>query len=303
MKQLLLLWCLAASTLGYACDICGCGVGTQYVGIQPGFSKRVVALRTQYRSITTHVGLGGSNTHLTAKEQFFTTEVLVAIPIGQRWRFMANLPVGIIGKTRVTSGEHVATNGLADASATVLREITNVNTTWQGKKLAVSGWLGAGIKAPTGKYTAANQANGFNSFQLGSGSWDALLQAMYDVRLNDWGINIASLYRINSANAHQYQFGNRTSVTMQAYKKIASSRLGTFSPNAGWLYEHAQADRNFQEKVLFSSGYIHHASIGLEWKRNHWLAGANIQIPLVQTVAQGFATAHSRAMFFVGFSF
>ena len=38
-----------------ACDICGCGVGSYYLGILPEYNKRFIGLRYQHKNLTTHL--------------------------------------------------------------------------------------------------------------------------------------------------------------------------------------------------------------------------------------------------------
>ena len=42
-----------------ACDICGCGVGSNYVGLLPEFKKYIVGARYRYNRIATNLGVDG----------------------------------------------------------------------------------------------------------------------------------------------------------------------------------------------------------------------------------------------------
>jgi hypothetical protein len=57
----LMLLCSTAFT-SFACDICGCGVGSYYLGILPEFNKRFIGLRYQHKSLQTHLGPLGQRT-------------------------------------------------------------------------------------------------------------------------------------------------------------------------------------------------------------------------------------------------
>ena len=68
MKKLaVLLIAVACFSKANACDICGCGVGGNYIGILPEFNQHVFGLRYRLNSLTTHIGTGGSTTYLTTE--------------------------------------------------------------------------------------------------------------------------------------------------------------------------------------------------------------------------------------------
>ena len=75
-KQLVITCILLSATVfaTKACDICGCGVGTYYLGILPDFNKRFVGLRYQHKQLTTHLGPTGNRTPITADETYESLE-------------------------------------------------------------------------------------------------------------------------------------------------------------------------------------------------------------------------------------
>lgn len=75
-KNILLATVMLACSINVkACDICGCGVGNNYTGILPDFSKYIFGIRLRYSALITHVGVGGSASYLTTNESFLTTEI------------------------------------------------------------------------------------------------------------------------------------------------------------------------------------------------------------------------------------
>ena len=77
MKRIL----IAAALLGMsvseskACDICGCGAGSYYIGILPEFNAKILGLRYRSSNLTTHLNPEGQRTYLTTDEQYYTTEL------------------------------------------------------------------------------------------------------------------------------------------------------------------------------------------------------------------------------------
>jgi hypothetical protein len=77
MKQtglLLVLVLLLAPSKLRACDICGCGVGSYYLGILPEFKKRFIGLRYQHKGLITHLNATGGRSYLTTNETYFFRE-------------------------------------------------------------------------------------------------------------------------------------------------------------------------------------------------------------------------------------
>ncbi|MDP1051393.1 hypothetical protein, partial [Klebsiella quasipneumoniae] len=74
--------------------------------------------------------------------------------------------------------------------------------------------------APTGrfKYDLNSSEEVANpNFQLGTGSTDFLLNAIYTVRYNQWGLNTDLTYKINTKNSNQYQYGNKLTTALTAF--------------------------------------------------------------------------------------
>ena len=99
-----------------ACDICGCGVGSYYIGILPEFHKHIFGFRYRFNSLTTHIGAGGTTTYLTSAERYQTMELWAGWNIGKRFRVMAAVPYAF--NERENQGTTHSKNGLGDISFT-----------------------------------------------------------------------------------------------------------------------------------------------------------------------------------------
>lgn len=286
-----------------ACDICGCGVGGNYIGILPEFQKHIFGVRYRFNSLKTHLGIGGTPTYLTTSEAYHTAELWGGWSIGKKFRAMVTIPYGF--NENNNQGISKSKNGLGDISAAVYYQLLNNKRTVFTKNLLVQTlWIGAGIKLPAGKYTAADKQNNIqnaNLFQLGTASTDFTLNAMYDVRIQDAGLNISAGYRINTANKYQYSYGNKFNSTAQLYYKVRIKNKFTLAPNAGIMYEQAKKDIDSKISVDVSGGSLLVGSVGIEtgFKKN--AVGANWQTPLSQNLANGFVKANNRAMLHISF--
>ena len=306
MKKLAFIICILAFALNVkACDICGCGVGSNYIGILPEFSKHIMGLRYRYSTLQTHIGADGATTYLTTRENYQTAELWAGWNIGSRFRVMATLPYSF--NERINQGQHNTKNGLGDISLNGYFQAVNSRKTISHSRMLVQSlWLGGGIKLPTGQYDPADKSTGAentNLFQLGTGSVDFNLGFMYDVRLQDAGINVAGSYQFNTANKYHYEYGNKYRGNVQAYYKFRLHNKLVLAPNAGLLYEHAQTDMDNKLSVDISGGNVFAATAGLELSYKRIGIGGNFQSPLSQNLAHGIIKAGNRAMVHVSFLF
>ncbi|MBE8714009.1 transporter [Sphingobacterium hungaricum] len=310
IKSVILILCLFSLPIStFACDICGCGVGTYYLGILPEFNKRFVGLRYQHKSLQTHLGPQGERTAITADETYQSMEVWGAWNFGTRWRAMAILPYNFNQRQITGANETGRKQGLGDiALMGYYKVFENMNATSSNKIFVHSLWAGAGIKVPTGKYDPSEQddaeQNSPNNFQLGTASTDFTLNAIYDVRIMDLGLNINASYKMNTENKHEYRYGNKFSTNAIAYYKFNIDDKVRISPNAGAMYETQTKDVIFSRfDVAQSGGNSITGLVGAEVNVNAISFGGNFQAPIQQDLASGRAKAGNRFLLHVSYSF
>jgi len=301
MKKIIFIIILCCPFMVNACDICGCGVGSYYVGILPEFNKHILGLRYQYKTLRTHIGAGGTTTYLTTNETYRTLELWGAWNIGKRFRIMGTIPVNF--NERIDQGVKETKTGLGDMSFAGFYQLFNTRHTIKGNNVLIQSlWIGGGVKLPTGKYEPLeNNGESVNIFQSGTGSVDFTLNAMYDIRLQDFGINSTVSYKMNTKNTYDYRYGNKFSANVQAYYKIKVSDAVRLSPNAGILYETADKDMDGKYMVDVSGGNVLLAATGLEATVKRTAIGFSWQKPLSQKLANDFVQANNRVMVHVSF--
>lgn len=286
-------------TLGAkACDICGCGIGSYYIGILPEYNKRFIGLRYQYKSLQTHLGPFGEITPLTTNETYQSAELWTGWNIGQKFRLLAFIPYNF--NQRTNQEEKGSKNGLGDIALMAYYNLFNKSGTIANKLLVQSLWLGAGIKAPTGKYEAEERltiTESPNNFQLGTASTDFTFNAAYDIRLNDLGLNANATYKVNTENKYEYRYGNKFTGNVLAYYKFRIAHRLTLAPNVGILYETAQKDvEDNKYTVAVSGGYALAAIGGFEAAFEGFSFGANYQNVRSQKLADGRVYGGNRLM-------
>jgi len=295
--------------LARACDICGCGVGSYYIGILPDFNKRFIGLRYQHKSLRSHLGPTGNRTPITADETYQSLEMWGAWNLGQRWRVMAILPYNFNARDIKGSGQHGKKTGLGDVIAMGYYKLfERAETTSSNKLLVQSLWIGAGVKAPTGKYDASERSNAAqdspNNFQLGTASTDFMANVAYDIRLMDLGLNLNASYKINTANKYDYRYANKFTTNALAYYKFSLSNHIRIAPNTGIIYESQTKDIVYgRYDVAQSGGHSTTAVVGMEVNMGKISFGGNYQSPLSQNLADGRVKAGDRFLTHLSFSF
>lgn len=296
-KIIAIVLIMLTPVFSFACDICGCGVGNNYIGILPEFQKHIFGLRYRSNSMLTHVGIGGTTTYLTTEEYYNTLEAWGGWTITNRFRLMVSVPYGF--NVRNSPGVTEEKNGLGDISVSGLYDLVNKRNTVSGKLVVQSLWVGAGLKFASGKYSPADKTVGgqnINLFQLGTGSYDFNLNAMYDLRIQDFGINLNAAYKINTSNQYRYQYGNKVNGSLQGYYKFRIRDKWQIAPNLGLQYERSDIDRDENLLVHVSGGHLLLGTIGFENAIGKLSFGFNWQTPLSQNLANGIVRVRNRAM-------
>lgn len=291
MKKMILLLFLLASKASLACDICGCGVGSYYIGLLPDFKQRFAGLRYQYKTMRSHLGPGGSTSYLTTDETYQTAELWGGWNIGKKFRVLGFVPLNF--SERSNQGISKSKTGLGDIAVTGYYQVFS-----KMSAVAHSLWVGGGFKLPTGKYEPAERKENEdspNNFQLGTASVDFTLNAMYDIRLMDMGLNANVSYKLNTRNKYDYQYGNKFTANLLAYYKLRPLKDLSISPNAGVLYETADKDMEHTQ-VDISGGYTLMGTAGIELSFKQYAIGGNFQPVLSQELAGGKVKAGNRGM-------
>ena len=165
MKQLLLaiqaflLVTFFLPVAARACDICGCGVGNDYIGILPEFHKHIFGVRYRHNTLFTHMGVGGQNTYLTTKESYNTVAAWGGCNVTDKFRVMAVVPFSF--NQRENQGATRSKSGVGDATLAAYYQLLNNRRSAGNRLLVQSLWIGGGVKlAPGAYYPAGKRENG-----------------------------------------------------------------------------------------------------------------------------------------------
>ncbi|RYG07787.1 MAG: transporter [Chitinophagaceae bacterium] len=253
----------------------------------------------------THLGTQGQRTPITADETYQSSELWAGLNIGEKFRLLTFVPYNF--NNRETQSSFGSKNGLGDIALMGYYNLLTKASTLGDKLLVQSLWLGTGIKAPTGKYEAAEQIalqDSPNNFQLGTASTDFSFNAAYDLRYNDIGLNTNLNYKVNTENNFHYHYGNKFTLNTLLYAKFRIAQRFTLAPNAGILFETAGKDvENKKFEVTTSGGYSLCAVVGAEFAMKAFSFGANYQNIEAQNLADGRAIAGNRVMIHISIPF
>lgn len=292
-----LLSCFFVSS--YACEICGCGVGNYYIGLLPQFKSRFIGLRYHFNKFNTR--LTDDPTQFS-KDIYQTVELWSGWNIGKRVQLLTLIPLNV---NHQNSDEGISNlKGLGDIVLLMNYKLLDINSkNSHNKNVSQQLWLGGGLKLPTGKFEiednnpdVASMAN----MQLGSGSTDIMMNAMYNVRINKLAITSQANYKINSANKEGFLFGNKFSAN-SFISYAVSTKKTIICPNAGLLFEHTEESKIANNKVDLTGGTILQGALGIELGFNKMSIGMNMQLPLAQQFAENQTNQKVKSMLHISF--
>ena len=290
---------LIFSISSYACEICGCGLGNYYIGLMPQFSHRFFGLRYQFSSYRTQ--LANDPTQFS-KDFYQTVELWSGWNIGKRWQVLVFIPYNF---NHNNSDEGISnTNGFGDiALIGNYKVFSDISKNANGKTVSQQFWIGAGVKLPTGKFhidpSDPDIAAAANT-QIGSGSTDVILNAMYNIHIAKLGISTNVNYKINTNNKDEYKFGNKLSANSFVSYSLPVSKA-VITPNFGLLFQHSSANMLTKSKVDLTGGNLLLAAPGVEIGFNKVTVGFNAQLPVAQNFAEGQTRSNIKGMLHVTF--
>lgn len=275
---ILLIFFSLTFTASSACDVCGCSLGGNYFGILPLYNKNFVGLRWSQAKFHAYVA---PTLYLPAEESHDTyskAELWGRFYIGKRIQVFAFVPYmynDMNGTEQVVSA-----HGLGDISA--MANYVLINTGDENKPFRHMLLAGGGIKLPTGEYDRTDQGKIINrNFQMGTGSVDFNLNAVYTLRYKQTGVNLETGYKINTRNSHDYLFGNQYRASGQFFYWQKFRPLSIL-PHAGLNYELAARHMDGDIIQANTGGWALLASGGMDFYISRFTIGLNYQHPVSQ---------------------
>ena len=269
------------------CDACGCSANGGSMGFSSMLNNNFIGIRYVNQSYSTKEGVFNNSPWIA--ENFNTTQVWARIPVFNKIQITALVPFHFNNRELVSGKQSI--QGLGDITVMGMYSVLEIqsDSTTVGHKLQ----LGCGIKAPTGKYTSANNGTLNPSFQLGTGSWDYLLVSEYVIKKVKFGLNTALSYTFKTENEKHYQFGNQFNYGSTLFYLFDLNSV-KFVPQLGIAGEVYNSNQQFKQKVADTKGDVVFGKFGFELGKDKFSLGANLMLPIHQNLTGGNVDANYR---------
>lgn len=274
-----------------ACDICGCGSSSNdgYGGTMPRIGRGFIGLRGYATAFQTR--------HSTLNPSDVSTETFQNIDLMGRFYPLKRLQIMAFVPYKITTQKHdnnvISNHGLGDVSLyahyIVFNTADSLMLTWKQTFT-----VGTGIKLPTGNAKIQDENVDVSPNLLaGTGSFDKIINANYNIRTARWGMSADASYRFNGTSKSDVHFGNRASVSMRAFyaKAIKNAML---LPQIGFVHEYAAKDKSAQIKQTLTGGNATYLHTGIDFYAKKFSYGLVYQLPIYQNLGRGFITTHAR---------
>jgi len=284
----------------FACDICGCSSGNYFLGPFPQFKKHFFGVRYSIRSYESKLATGSGE---FSKDFYQSTELWGGWNMGKKWQLLVFVPYNI-NKQKSDDGIR-STHGLGDMSLIINRKILETrHTSDKGNRISQQLWVGGGAKLPTGKFSPDEldiipDANN----QPGTGSVDVIVNSMYTLHINNWGVSSDINYKINHS-AMGFRFGNRFNAAAFGFRSFANKKgTTTINPNAGLMFTHLDPNSLTASKIEDTGGNTLLGAAGVEVNLAKIALGVNAQLPITQNLSNNQTKTNVQAMVHISFLF
>lgn len=285
MTRILLIWqllfclILITTTKAKACDVCGCGSSSSFLGILPQFQKKLLGVNYQYTHFThpetsiSNNGLGYVNKDIYQRTEVYTRwypieklQLFAFIPFAmhQRTETEGNSTISGIGDTRLSANYMLINTG------------DSANMKWKNTLL-----LGIGIHMPTGKYQQRD-IKGLMlpaGMQIGRGAFGYSFQSNYLTRIEKWGVNVDLNYQFYGENERSYQFGSQILSTFSLFRWMVLNQT-MLLPSVGLRIENFAKDSNFNIPQMNTGGQAFLGVLGLDFYQKRFLHQCYVQVPI-----------------------
>ena len=286
MRKILgLLALLISSYAIQACDVCGCATSIGGIGYLPSSAFHFVGLGYSYRSF--------NNEHpklFESDPDVFSANLMQTIELSGRWQATKKIQILGFVPYRINQIDEEGfsdiskINGFGDLSLLVNYNLVD--------KPNFKGFIGGGVKMPTGKSNMQTNNEVIPNMQLGTASWDGIFMSNFTYLRNKVGLNNETIVRLNTNSKWDYKFGNQYSTLFNVfYRKRVGNLL--LLPQIGLKFDHQAKSIEsvkYQQVDYFSGMKMLRAPVGIDVYRKNIGLRLKYEIPLCYEIAEGLAT-------------
>jgi len=176
------------------------------------------------------------------------------------------------------------TSGLGDIRTLLKYRVYTKDTPNLTHRLGLFG----GLEWPTGHDNDEDSLGRLpQPLQLGSGSWDPIIGAIWTTQKSGWELDADLGYKVNT-RANNFEFGDQIFSNISYQHRLLPRKL----PDEGvpsFLYGVIELNAGYADKNKIggiddddSGGFALYLSPGVQWASIGWIVEAGIQIPIVQ---------------------
>jgi hypothetical protein len=283
------------------CPICGCGGGNMYLGLLPDFKTQFIGLRFQYSQY--HSQLVADPTQFSTN-YYKSLELWGGVRLGKKFQLLGFIPYYF--NKQVDDDGTTTPRGLGDITVIgQYRVFRNIGATNNQNVIDQQLWLGGGIKLPTGPFNARPMDSTTTiadiNAQIGTGSVDFLVNALYTISIGNVGMSVSANYKINTTNDEHYKYGNKFNANLIGFYRIPAG-TNSIAPNLGIGYENVAANSLQDSKVRYTGSHVTTVIGGVEFNFKKIGIGVNGQLPIAQDFAEGQTRLNFKGMMHITFS-
>jgi hypothetical protein len=282
-----LLWLCTANIQAQSCCAGGagscCTPGGGGCSILPELDKHIIGLNYSYSlyNTSTYPGMTMMNgmdmammgAGTPTKGTMNTIQLFGRFNLPKRFQLSVSLPVSFLREQ--SSAETDRSAGLGDASAMLFYSVFS-RKMFANKKSKHQLRIGAGVKAPTGKFSMNSDGLFTTDLQLGTGSVDFLFNLNYTYTFRRFGFTASANYKKNLDNKYHYQFGDVTGGSLNAFYALNLPKGFTVTPKAGATYSHMLYNVYDKEQLLGTGGDVLRATAGLDIYYKHFVLSTSV---------------------------
>ena len=173
------------------------------------------------------------------------------------------------------TGSFARNAGLGDASVLLQYAVFDPKKC-TGKKVKHQLKFGFGVKVPTGQFKMNADGTTSADFEMGTGSVDFLLNAIYTLSYKKFGFNVVSAYKKDLANKDQLRYGDKLKEGLDAFYILGKFKGFVFTPTAGVNYAHVFYNVYQKQPLNYTGGDYISACAGVDVYYKHFAFSTSI---------------------------
>lgn len=277
----LILILMLFSSPAWCCDVCGCKLGGLSMGVTPQSDANYFGIRYNMAQFDASIVYNSE-----FFEDEFSSDTFQRFDLLGKFNLVKNLQLNIMLPYLINNMDgnlqKVDFKGFGDPLVQLFYNVINTSMD-PGRSVNHSFLVGAGIKLPFGSSDQSDNEELINrNFQLGTGSVDYQLSAMYTMRLGLYGIATEAGYRINTANSDGYEFSDQSNISLNMFYLRESPQIGLL-PYAGLYYEYADSHSDNGILQVNTGGSALLANLGMQIYLQKITLSLATQVPISQS--------------------